>query len=62
MTIEIYPSRTFWGRREWRFRIVARNGEPLASSEGYRNKVDCRQTAVLIRDRIVTAEIEEVDQ
>jgi uncharacterized protein YegP (UPF0339 family) len=33
--------------KEWRFRIVAGNGEIIASSEGYKQKGSATQTAKL---------------
>jgi uncharacterized protein YegP (UPF0339 family) len=33
--------------KEWRFRIVAGNGEIIASSEGYKRKGDATHTAKL---------------
>ena len=39
---------------EFRFTIVANNGEPVAQSEGYRNKEDCFHAIRLIdRDAII---------
>jgi len=35
---------------EFRFRLVARNGEIIAASEAYKNERDCLATAKLIRD------------
>lgn len=50
MTFELFPRRTIRGRR-WYWRLVARNGEIVAQSEGYRNKGN----AILTINRIRTA-------
>jgi uncharacterized protein YegP (UPF0339 family) len=41
---------------EWRFRIIADNGEQLAASEGYRRRVDAQKTAEQFVDEIETEE------
>lgn len=35
--------------RQWRWRLVAANGEIIASGEGYWNKVDCLTALEVIR-------------
>lgn len=44
MKFEIYRSGD-----EWRWRLKARNGEIIASGEGYKNKADCLATVDLIQ-------------
>lgn len=39
LKIETFDRRTLWGRRYF-FRIKAANGEVIAQSEGYRNRLD----------------------
>lgn len=56
MRIEIFSRRGLLGK-QWYFRVKARNGEIIASSEGYRNRQDCRQTAFLLRDGLAAATI-----
>lgn len=34
---------------EWRFRLIARNGETVAQSEGYKRKIDAQNTINSIR-------------
>ena len=41
---------------EWRFTILARNGEPIATSEGYANRADAERTA-----RLLEADLEYPD-
>jgi uncharacterized protein YegP (UPF0339 family) len=57
MTFEAFNRLTLFGRR-WFFRILAANGEPIAQSEGYRNRADCLRTAALIINEAHTAELE----
>lgn len=57
MKFEIYRSRS-----EWRWRLKARNGEPIASGEGYKNKTDCIAAIDLIRSlKTRVAEVVEVE-
>ncbi len=44
MKFEVYRSGD-----EWRWRLVARNGEPIASGESYKNKADCLSAIDLIQ-------------
>lgn len=46
--------------KEWRFRIVARNGKILAQSEGYKRKQDCRKTVDRIAKESPDAEVRVV--
>jgi uncharacterized protein YegP (UPF0339 family) len=47
MHIDVYRSGLIF--KDWRFRIVARNNRILASSEGYKNRLDCISAAMLIQ-------------
>jgi uncharacterized protein YegP (UPF0339 family) len=59
MHFKVY--RSFW-RREWRWKLIAANGETLAvSSEGYRNKGDCRNAIEAIQREASKAVIREAD-
>jgi len=45
---------------EWRWRLLARNGESIATSgEGYKNKADCRHAIDLVKAS-ADAEVTEV--
>jgi uncharacterized protein YegP (UPF0339 family) len=57
MKIEIFSSRDWLGRKQWRFRIVALNGETVAQSEGYSRRIDCIETAHSLRANLGKAEI-----
>jgi uncharacterized protein YegP (UPF0339 family) len=48
MIIEMFRQKPWFGRPKWYFRLVASNGEPIAQSEGYSRRMDCRATAELI--------------
>lgn len=48
MRFEIYARRGLRGRF-WYWRLKGRNGEVIAQSEGYRNRVDAVATASLIK-------------
>lgn len=39
MKFHIYKSGVI--RKEWRWKLKARNGEIIASGEGYKNRADC---------------------
>ena len=56
MTFRYYKAR----KGEWRFRLVASNGETVAQSEGYKNKKDCLRTINLIREYANDAKVEQV--
>ena len=56
LVIEIFSRRTLRGKR-WYFRIKATNGEIIAQSEGYHNKVDAISTAQTMRARLFDAVI-----
>lgn len=45
---------------EWRWRLVADNGEPLASGEGYHNKEDCLHAIELVKSTDQSTIIKEV--
>lgn len=47
MHIDVYKSGLIF--KDWRFRIVAKNNRILASSEGYKNRLDCISAAMLIQ-------------
>ncbi len=52
MKFEIYPSKTIGLLSiptEWRWRLKASNGEPIASGESYKNKADCLYAISLIK-------------
>lgn len=53
MKVEVYPD----AAGEWRFRIKARNGEILASSEGYKNRADCLGTVHSLQQQLRAAEV-----
>lgn len=40
---------------EWRYRVKARNGEPLATSEGYRDKTDAKRGFEALARAVATA-------
>lgn len=57
MTFELYRD----AAGEWRWRLVAENGEPIADSgEGYKRKSDCLEAIALIREEVAEAEVLEV--
>ena len=49
MRIIIYKSKFLWLKQKYRFCLVARNGEIIATSEAYYNLKDCEDTAMLIK-------------
>lgn len=46
---------------EWRFRLVAENGEIVASSEGYKHKSDARHGIAIVKSAS-KADVEELDE
>lgn len=44
---------------EYRFRLVAPNGEPIASSEGYSSKRSCKAGVAAVKKYAPVAEVEE---
>lgn len=47
---------------EYRFRLKAKNGEPIAASEGYSAKAGCKNGIESVRKNVVDATIEEPDK
>ncbi len=58
MKYEIYKDR----RGEWRWRLRARNGEVIASGEGYRRRVDCVHSIRLIKKSAKAVMIDLVEE
>jgi hypothetical protein len=50
LKIEVFQRMTMLGRR-WFFRIRAANGEPIAQSEAYHNRLDCEDAAGIFINR-----------
>jgi hypothetical protein len=47
---------------EYRWRLVAANGEIVAASEGYKNKKDAIETINIIKEFARKADVEEVEK
>jgi len=47
---------------EWRWRLVAANGEIVAVGEGYKNKKDAIDTIGAIKEFARRADVEEVEK
>lgn len=56
---EVYRSGRIW--REWRWRLRAGNGEPIASGEGYRARSDCLAAVELVQALAPGAGLREVN-
>lgn len=56
MKFRLFRRLTLFGPR-WYFRMVGRNGEPIAQSEGYRNRLDAESTINLIRNSAADARL-----
>ena len=46
---------------EYRFRLKARNGEPILASEGYTAKAGCKNGIESVRKNVVDAKVEELE-
>lgn len=44
---------------EYRFRLKAKNGEPIATSEGYKAKASCKNGIESVRKNVVDAKVVE---
>ena len=44
---------------EYRFRLKAKNGEPIAASEGYKAKASCKNGIESVRKNVVDAKVVE---
>jgi uncharacterized protein YegP (UPF0339 family) len=53
--MKIVIIKKWWLKQKYHFRIVARNGKILASSEGYYNQDDCVDAAESIQKEIPNA-------
>ena len=58
MKFVVFSRTHLFKRRQWYFRIIAKNGETVAQSEGYFNYADCLDTIASIRLRARTAKLE----
>ena len=56
MKIELFKSDT---NGEWYFRVRAKNGQVIAASEGYKNRLDALQTAKSLRFGLLFATVVE---
>lgn len=56
MKFRLFRRLTLFGPR-WYFRLVGRNGEPIAQSEGYRNRGDAESTIMLIKASASAAKV-----
>lgn len=57
MRIVLFSRKRLLKRPLWYFRIVARNGEPVAQSEGYSRRIDAMQTAHLLKEKLAGAPV-----
>lgn len=57
MKIVLFSRKRLLGRPKWYFRIVARNGETVAQSEGYSRRIDAMDTAHHIKESIGKATV-----
>ena len=46
---------------EYRFRLKAKNGEPILASEGYTTKANCKNGIESVRNNVVDATVEELE-
>jgi len=58
LAFQTFSRRGLRGRRYY-FRIIAANGEPVAQSEGYRNRLDRDSTIALIKRGAKDADVKE---
>lgn len=56
MKFRIFRSLTLFGYR-WYFSGIAKNGEPILQSEGYKNLADAESTVALIRTEAAYATV-----
>ena len=47
---------------EYRFRLKARNGEPIAASEGYKAKASCKNGIASVQKNVVDATVVEPEK
>lgn len=60
MTIVLFSRKRLLARHPtWYFRIVAKNGEPVAQSEGYSRRIDAKETALVLKRDLASAEIRD---
>lgn len=61
MRFKVY--RSGFIRREWRWRLLAKNNRTVADSgEGYRNKTDCEAAIALIQAEAPYAAVDTVER
>lgn len=57
MKIVLFSRKRLISRPRWYFRVVARNGETVAQSEGYSRRLDAMDTAHLLKEEIGKATV-----
>lgn len=57
MRIELFSHKRLLKRPVWYFRIVARNGETVAQSEGYSRRIDALDTAHHLKEALGKATV-----
>lgn len=59
MRIELFSHKRLLKRPVWYFRIVARNGETVAQSEGYSRRIDAMDIAHKLKDELGSAKVQD---
>jgi uncharacterized protein len=49
MKFQFYRGRRLFGRLQWRWRLIASNGEKIAQGESYNRLADCEKAVRLVR-------------
>lgn len=58
---EIYEGKAgFWSRQKYRWRLVAANGEVVATGEGYSSKSNVKRAVQTVADTALVAELADL--
>ena len=58
---EIYSTKKPFRRRQWSWRLRARNGRIIAHGESYHNKEDCSTAVARVQDVNLSTPVEWLD-
>ena len=62
MHFEIYSTKKPFTRKQWRWRLRAKNGRVIAHGESYYNREDCFAAVALVQDADLRTPVQWLDQ
>lgn len=62
MHFEVYSTKKPFRRKQWHWRLRAKNGKIIAYGESYNNKEDCFAAVALVQDVNLMTPVQWLDQ